>query len=154
MSTYASNPAKIGVGKRYGARTIGGVGGNLIGLDSELDIVVHIDAADDGGPKLVMLPPLAAVNLDAVFQSVKTAFGAGAVTFTIHTKNSDGTYNTGTAMDAITLGTSIGTSSHDVNTTATTATAATGQYGAKLVWAFGTAATLGKGQIVFHATRI
>ena len=38
--------------------------------------------------------------------------------------------------------------------TATTATAATGQYGAKLSWAFGTAPTLGKGQIVFHATRI
>ena len=154
MSTYAANPAKIGVGKRYGARTIGGVGGNLIGLDSELDVVVHIDSADNGGAKLVMLPPFTSVDLDAVFQATKVAFGAGAVTFTIHTKKSDGTYNTGTAMDAITLGTSIGNSSHDVNTTATTATAATGQYGAKLVWAFGTAATLGRGQIVFKGRRI
>lgn len=154
MSTYASNPAAIGVGKRYGARTIGGVGGSLIGLDSEVDVVVHIDAADDGGPKLVMLPPLAMFNLDRVFQSTKTAFGAGAVTFTIHTKKSDGTYNTGTAMDPITLNTSIDTSVHDVNTTATTATYETGQYGAKLVWTFGTTPTLGVGQIVFQATRI
>jgi hypothetical protein len=154
MSTYAANPAKIGVGKRYGARTIGGVGGSLIGLDSELDVVVHIDAADDGGPKLVMLPPFASVDLDNVFQATKVAFGAGAVSFTIHTKKSDGTYNTGTAMDAITLGTAIGVSSHDVNTTEDEATYLTGQYGAKLVWSFGTTPTLGKGQIVFKGRRI
>ena len=154
MSTYAANPAKIGVGKRYGARTIGGVGGNLIGLDSELDVVVHIDAADDGGPKEVMLPPLASFDLNTVFQATKTAFGAGAVTFTIKPKEAAGTFAAGVAMDAITLGTAIGVSNHDVNTTATTATYLTGQYGAKLTWAFGTAPTLGKGQIVFHATRI
>lgn len=154
MSTYASDPAGIGVGKRYGARSIGGVGGNLIGLDSNLDVVIHIDAADDGGPKSVMLPPLAMLDLDKVFQSVKTAFGAGAVTFTLKARASDGTFAAGTAMDAITLGTSIDTSLHDVNTTNTTASYETGQYGAKLTWAFGTAPTLGKGQIVFHATRI
>lgn len=154
MSTYASNPAKIGVGKRYGARTIGGVGGNLIGLDSELDVVVHIDAADDGGPKETMLPPFAKFNLDAVFQAAKVAFGAGAVTFTIKQKEAAGTYAAGVNMDPITLATSIGVSEHDVNTTATTATAVTGQYGAKLTWAFGTAPTLGKGQIVFKGTRI
>ena len=154
MSTYESNPAAIGVGKRYGARTIGGVGGTLIGLDSEMDIVVHIDAADDGGPKEVALPPLALIDLNSVFQSVKTAFGAGAVTFTVQAKDADGDYAAGTAMDPITLGTSIDTSLHDVNTTATTASYETGRYGAKLSWAFGTAPTLGKGQIVFHATRI
>lgn len=154
MSTYASNPAAIGVGKRYGARTIGGVGGVLIGLDSELDIVIHIDAADDGGEKEVMVPPLAMLDLDKVFQAAKTAFGAGAVTFTLKQRAADGTFAAGTAMDPITLATSIDTSLHDVNVTATTATSESGQYGAKLTWAFGTAPTLGKGQIVFHATRI
>jgi hypothetical protein len=154
MSKYVADAAKIGVGKRYGARTIGGVGGNLIGLDSELDVVVHIDAADDGGPKEMMLPPLARVDLDTVFQAAKVAYGAGVVTFTIKPKQADGTFAAGVAMDAITLGTAIGVTMHDVNTTATTATHLTGQYGAKLTWAFGTAPTLGKGQIVFHATRI
>jgi len=89
-----------------------------------------------------------------VFQATKVAFGAGAITFTVRPKEAAGTFAAGTAMDPITLGTAIGTSHHDVNTTATTATFKTGQYGAKLVWTFGTTPTLGKGQIVFHATRI
>lgn len=154
MSTYATNPAGIGVGKRYGARSIGGVGGSLIGLDSNLDVVIHIDAADDGGPKSVLIPPLTMLNLDKVFQAAKVAFGAGAVTFTLKPKDAAGVFAAGTAMDPITLATSVDTSTHDINTTATTATYESGQYGAKLTWAFGTAPTLGKGQIVFSGARI
>ena len=58
MSTYESNPAGIGVGKRYGPLTVGGVAGELPNTGSQKELVWELAAGEmvTGVPMTLKLP--------------------------------------------------------------------------------------------------
>jgi hypothetical protein len=78
MSSYASNPAGLGVGKRYGPLLAGGVAGLYRGEGSEREVVVEIAAGETpvGAPLTIAVPDNYLV--DALWVEVETAFAASS----------------------------------------------------------------------------
>ena len=131
---YQANPAGIGVGKRYGRRSINTVDGALSTKGGKLYVKLHADANDLTGPNYVLVPPFCVVeSYDVAVKSAVTANTVLAVKMAA--KGSDGTY--GTANDLSTtpgttdkLAGTVGQS--NIGLTATAANLQTGQYGAKV----------------------
>jgi len=76
MSNYESDPAGLGVGQRYGRRTVGGVTGTFVMNDSQREIVFDL-AADEplaGVPMTIELP--ANYLVEALYIEVEEAFAA------------------------------------------------------------------------------
>jgi hypothetical protein len=78
MSNYASNPAGLGVGKRYGALSVGGVAGTYRGEGSQREIIFELSAGEitNGVPFTVPLP--ADYLVQAILLEVETAFAASS----------------------------------------------------------------------------
>lgn len=78
MSTYASNPAGLGVGKRYGPLLAGGVSGVYKGEGSEREIIWELAAKElpNGVPFTVALP--ANYLVESIYVEVETAFAASS----------------------------------------------------------------------------
>lgn len=78
MSKYESNPAGLGVGKRYGALSVGGVAGTFRGEGSQREIVWELVAGEivNGVPFTVPLP--ANYLVQAIYLEVETAFAASS----------------------------------------------------------------------------
>lgn len=153
---YQANPAGIGVGKRYGRRSINTVDGTLSSKGGKLYVKLHADANDLTGPNYVMVPPFCVV--EAYDVAVKSAVTANTVlTVKMAAKASDGTF--GTAND---LSTTPGTTDKltsgavgqtNIGLTATAANLQTGQYGAKVTIA-PTGMTGGRLEVMLTLKRI
>jgi len=76
MSNYESNPAGIGVGKRYGGRYIGGATGVLKTDGSDVDITVILGHDELNGPLNYKLP--AFCEIVGCFVAVEEAFAASS----------------------------------------------------------------------------
>jgi hypothetical protein len=78
MSSYSSNPAGLGVGKRYGQLFAGGMSGHYRGDGAEREIIVEIAAFETptGGPMTVAVPDN--YLIDAIWLEVETAFAASS----------------------------------------------------------------------------
>jgi len=79
MSTYESDPAGIGVGKRYGPLAVGGVAGELPNTGTQKELVFEL-AADEmvtGAPMTLPLP--ANYLVEALYLEVEEAFAASSV---------------------------------------------------------------------------
>jgi hypothetical protein len=72
MSNYESNPAGLGIGKRYGGRYIGGATGVLKTDGSDVDITVILGHDELNGPLNYKLP--AFCEIVGAFVSVEEAF--------------------------------------------------------------------------------
>ncbi len=78
MSSYSSNPAGLGVGKRYGPLGKGGIAGHYKGEGSNREIVYELTAGEvvNGTPFTVPLP--ANYLVLAIFLEVEVAFAASS----------------------------------------------------------------------------
>jgi len=76
MSNYESNPAGLGVGQRYGPRTVGGVNGSFVQNDSQRQVVFDLQAGEPltGTPMTAPLP--ANYLVEKIYLEVETAFAA------------------------------------------------------------------------------
>lgn len=76
MSTYESDPAGLGTGKRYGKLNVGGVAGTYRGEGSQSEIIYELAAGEmvNGAPFTVPLP--ANYLVEAVYLEVEEAFAA------------------------------------------------------------------------------
>lgn len=75
MSTYAANPAAIGVGKTYGPAYVGGVVGGTVCKDGKLDLVARLNAGELSRPLKVWLPPF--TKVESLQTIVKVALAGG-----------------------------------------------------------------------------
>ncbi len=76
MSVYESNPAGLGVGQRYGARTVGGVNGSFVQNDSQRQVVFDL-AANEPMAGVPMTAELRSGYLiEEIYLEVETAFAA------------------------------------------------------------------------------
>lgn len=78
MSTYATNPAGLGVGKRYGPLNVGGIGGEFNSFGANREIVFEIRAGETaaGLGYTLMLP--ANYRVETIYLEVETAFAASS----------------------------------------------------------------------------
>lgn len=76
MSNYESDPASLGVGKRYGPLNVGGLSGVFRGEGSQREIVWELTAQEvvNGKPFTVPLP--ANYLVEALYLEVEEAFAA------------------------------------------------------------------------------
>lgn len=78
MSTYESNPAGLGVGQRYGARTVGGVNGSFVHNDSQRQVVYDLSAKEP----MVGVPMTAGLDggylVESIYVEVEAAFAASS----------------------------------------------------------------------------
>lgn len=74
---YSSDPAGLGVGKRYGPLHIGGMQGRKKSYGSEETVVIEIsfDELDASAAQNIVLPPYAKVT--SAYVVVEEAFGTG-----------------------------------------------------------------------------
>ena len=78
MSTYESDPAGIGVGKRYGPLAVGGVAGELPNTGSQKELVFEL-AADEIFASGLTLDLPANYLIEALYLEVEEAFAASSV---------------------------------------------------------------------------
>lgn len=78
MSTYSSNPAGLGVGKRYGPIFAGGMSGAYRGEGSQREIIVELAAFETptGAPLTVQIPDNYLV--ESIHLEVETAFASSS----------------------------------------------------------------------------
>lgn len=76
MSTYESDPAGLGTGKRYGKLNVGGVAGTYRGEGSQREIIYELAAGEivNGAPFTIPVP--ANYLVEAVYLEVEEAFAA------------------------------------------------------------------------------
>lgn len=74
--SYETNPAGLGVGKRYGARGIGGVNGTHVQNDSQRELIFDLEAGEPltGTPMTAELP--ANYLVEELYLEVEEAFAA------------------------------------------------------------------------------
>ena len=80
MSNYESDPAGLGIGKRYGPLAVGGVSGELpnVGVDKELVFELAAGEVFAGGGATMTLPLPAGYLVDAIYLEVEEAFAASS----------------------------------------------------------------------------
>lgn len=78
MSTYAANPAGLGVGKRYGPLNVGGIGGEMKSLGANREIVFELRAGETQAGLGYTLPLPANFRVEAIYVEVETAFAASS----------------------------------------------------------------------------
>jgi hypothetical protein len=78
MSTYAANPAGLGVSKRYGALGVGGVGGEYATYGANREIVFEITAGETQAGLGFTLPLPANYRVETIYYEVETAFAASS----------------------------------------------------------------------------
>lgn len=76
MSTYESDPAGLGVGKRYGPLAVGGVAGELPSSGSQKELVFELAAGEIFASGLTLDLP-ANYLIEALYLEVETAFDSG-----------------------------------------------------------------------------
>lgn len=77
MSTYAANPAGLGVGKRYGALSLGGMAGVTVGYNGEFRWVAEITAKEQSATDSISMKlPEGYARIKGCWVEVETAFGA------------------------------------------------------------------------------
>ena len=77
MSTYESDPAGIGVGKRYGPLAVGGVAGELPNTGSQKELVFELAADEIFASGLTLNLP-ANYLIEALYLEVEEAFAASS----------------------------------------------------------------------------
>lgn len=79
MSTYEADPAGLGVGKRYGARGIGGVAGVYRGDGAEREYIWEFTAGEvlNGAASLSLILP-AFYRVESIYYEVEEAFATDA----------------------------------------------------------------------------
>lgn len=78
MSTYESDPAGLGVGKRYGALEAGGIGGRIGGVDASQQVQFMVKAGEDDGLSAQELPLPAYARITKVEANVIAAYAASS----------------------------------------------------------------------------
>ncbi len=78
MSTYETNPAGLGIGKRYGALNRGGVSGVYRGEGSNREFIFELGAKEPLTGKVVTLPVVAGYVVTAIWVEVEEAFAASS----------------------------------------------------------------------------
>jgi hypothetical protein len=145
MSNYESNPAGIGVGKRYGGRYIGGATGVLKTDGSDVDITVILGHDELNGPLNYKLP--AFCEIVGCFVAVEEAFAASS---TVNFKVGSGGTAITTPVDLATAGIlEVG-----LTGLAPTKTGATSEDLVVTPDAAALASTVGKAKLVIKARRV
>lgn len=75
MSTYESDPAGLGVGKRYGPLAVGGVGGELPNTGTQKELVFELTAGEVFASGIT-LPLPAGYLVESLYLEVEEAFAA------------------------------------------------------------------------------
>jgi len=78
MSTYAANPAGLGVGKRYGPLGVGGIGGEYVTSGANREIIFEITAGETQAGLGFTLPLPANYRVETIYFEVETAFAASS----------------------------------------------------------------------------
>lgn len=77
MSTYESDPANLGISKRYGPLRVGGVGGELPNTGTQKELVFELTAGEIFAAGIT-LPLPAGYLVEALYVEVETAFAASS----------------------------------------------------------------------------
>lgn len=77
MSNYSTNPAGLGVGKRYGSLSTGGIAGEYEKDGANREIIFEIKA---GETQAITLPLPAFYRVETIYYEVETAFAASSTT--------------------------------------------------------------------------
>lgn len=78
MSTYAANPAGLGVGKRYGPLNVGGIGGAMNSFGANNELVFEIRAGETAAGLGYTIPLPANFRVETIYVEVETAFAASS----------------------------------------------------------------------------
>jgi len=78
MSNYATNPAGLGVGKRYGPLNVGGIGGEMNSFGANREIVFELRAGETAAGLGFTLALPANFRVETIYYEVESAFAASS----------------------------------------------------------------------------
>lgn len=105
MSNYETDPAGLGIGKRFGARDVGGTGGSYVHNNSEREAVFHLVAGEAMSAAQMTATLPAGYSVTDIVYEVTEAFDGTTPGFTV-------VIGGGTASTEDSLGTIIAATSY------------------------------------------